>query len=410
MLKRVVVTGLGVISPIGNGHKVFHEAQGAGKSGVRRITRFDVSHFPSRIAGEVDLDIEAYLERKQRRRLDPYVHYALISSQFALEDSGLAFAHADPSRIGVIIGSGIGGMESMEENFESRFSKGPLRVSPFFIPMMIANMASAQVAIRYGFMGPNTTTVSACTSGADAIGHAMRAIQWGEADVMVAGGAEAIITPIVVGSFSVMKALSTRNDSPETASRPFSASRDGFVLGEGAAVLILESLEHAKARDANIYAELKGFGRSADAYHMTEPHPEGLGAALAMQGALKDAQVNAEDIGYINAHATSTSVGDIAEGKAIKKVFAAHAKKLAISSTKSMTGHLLGAAGAIEAVATIQALTSGILPPTINYQDPDPELDLDYIPNVAREQQVELALSNSFGFGGQNAALIFGKI
>lgn len=409
-MNRVVVTGLGPVTSIGVGPEVFHQAQLAGESGVRPITRFDASDFPTRFAGQVDIDVSAWIEPKAQKRTDRFVQLALVAAELALQDSGLELEQEDKTRIGTLIGSGIGGMATWEAQSRIAFEKSPLRVSPFFIPMMIANMASAQVAIRYGLMGASSTTVTACTTGSDAIGSAFRMLQMGEADVVLAGGSEAIVTPLSFGGFSVMKALSTRNDSPKTASRPFSASRDGFVLGEGAGVLVLETLEHAQKRDARAYAEVKGFGRSADAYHMVETHPDGAGAALSMQAALRDAKLDPESIGYVNAHATSTLVGDRSEVRAFKKVFGPHADKLAVSSTKSMIGHLLGAAGAVEAIATVQALCSGVLPPTINLFDPDPELDLDFIPNEARETRVQHALSNSFAFGGQNASLVFGRV
>lgn len=406
-MRRVVITGIGPVAPNGIGAEAFHKAQLEGKSGIRKITRFDASQLYSQIAGEVDINVEEYLDKREMRRLDRFTQLALIAGGIAIQDSGLNPETEDRTRIGTLIGTGIGGMEIWTEQTKVMLEKGAHRLSPLFIPMMIANMASGQLAMKYGFMGPASTVVTACATGSDAIGSAMRVIQLDEADVMVAGGTEAVVLPMAIGSFGVMKALSPRNDDPQAASRPFTASRDGFVLSEGAAVLVLEEYEHAKARGAHIYAELVGFGRSADAHHITEPHPEGLGAALAMKAAMKDAKINPEQIGYINAHGTSTPVGDRAETLAIKKVFGEQAKKVAVSSTKSMIGHLLGAAGAIEAIACVQALQSGVLPPTINYTDPDPELDLDYVPNVAREQQVDYALSNSFAFGGMNASLIF---
>ena len=406
-MEQVVITGMGCLTPIANNVKDYHEAQLAGKSGVSTITRFDVSDFPTKIAGELKIDLSEHFDRKEAKRLDRFVQYALIAAAEAIDNSGLDLDSLQLECVGTLIGTGIGGMESLEANFEKRFTKSALRVSPFFIPMMIANMASSQVAIRYGFMGPSTATVTACTSGSDAIGNAMRMIQFGEADVVLAGGTEALITPICLGGFSVMRALSTRNDDPETASRPFSATRDGFVLGEGAGIMVLESLSHAKARSANILAELKAFGRSSDAHHMAEPHPEGKGAALAMNNALRESGLNTEDIGYINAHATSTPAGDKAEAGAIKKVFS---HDVPVSSTKSMTGHLLGAAGAIEAIACVQAVQSGVLPPSINFDEADPDVPLNVVANEAREVTINSALSNSFGFGGQNASLIIGKL
>ncbi|MGQ9691972.1 MAG: beta-ketoacyl-ACP synthase II [Thermaceae bacterium] len=407
-MRRVVITGLGPVSPIGVGAEAFHQAQLQGKSGIRRITRFDPKDLPVQIAGEVEVDPEAFIDKRELRRLDRFVQLALIAAELALRDAGLEVDGLDPRRVGTLVGSGIGGMETWEAQSRVLLEKGPTRLSPFFIPMLIINMASAQIAMRYGFMGPSSAVVTACATGTDAIGSAFRMIQLGEADLVLAGGAEAVITPMAIGAFGVMRALSTRNDEPERASRPFTKSRDGFVLSEGAGVLVLEEYEHAKKRGARIYAEIVGFGRSADAHHITEPHPEGKGAALAMEAALKDAGISPEKVGYINAHGTSTPIGDRAEVLAIKQVFGDHAKRLAVSSTKSMTGHLLGAAGAVEAIATVQALYSGLLPPTINLEDPDPELDLDFLP-TPREAQVEYALSNSFAFGGQNAVLVFRK-
>lgn len=407
---RVVVTGLGPVTPIGVGADAFHAAQLAGRSGVGPITHFDPAAFPTRFAGEVDLDVSPWIDRKDGKRMDRFTQFGVVAAALALEDSGLELEREDRTRIGTLLGSGIGGMATFEAQSRVSFEKSPMRVSPFFIPMMIANMATAQVAIRWGLMGPSSTTVTACTSGADAIGSALRMLQAGEADVMLAGGAEAVITPLVVGGFAVMKALSTRNDAPSRASRPFSASRDGFVLGEGAGVLVLETLEHARARGARIYAELAGFGRSADAHHMVEPHPQGAGAVLAMRAALREARLEPSRLGYINAHATSTAVGDRAEVLAFREVLGHHAPHVPISSTKSMTGHMLGAAGAVEAIATVQALVHGVLPPTINLDDPDPELGLDFLAEGAREASVDWVLSNSFAFGGQNGSLVFGRV
>lgn len=408
-MRRVVITGLGPVSPIGVGAEAFHQAQLQGRSGIRRITRFDPSPLPVQIAGEVDVDLEAFIDRREQRRLDRFVQLALVAAELALKDAGLEVDRLDPTRVGTLVGSGIGGMETWEAQSRVFLEKGPNRISPFFIPMMIANMASAHIAMRYGFMGPSSTVVTACATGSDALGSAFRMIQLGEADIVLAGGTEAAVTPMAIGAFGVMRALSTRNHEPEKASRPFTKSRDGFVLSEGAGVLVLEEYEHARGRGARIYAEVVGFGRSADAHHITEPHPEGKGAALAMRAALKDAGIPLEKVGYINAHGTSTPIGDKAEVLAIKQVFGEHAKRLAVSSTKSMTGHLLGAAGAVEAIATAQALYFGILPPTINLEDPDPELDLDFLPKP-REARVEYALSNSFAFGGQNAVLAFRRV
>jgi 3-oxoacyl-[acyl-carrier-protein] synthase II len=409
-MRRVVITGMGPVSPIGIGNEAFHQAQLAGKSGIRRITRFDCSKLRCQIAGEVDIEIEAYIDKREMRRLDRFVQLGLIAGQIALQDSGLNLEAADRTRIGTLIGSGIGGMETWEAQSKIFLERGPDRISPFFIPMMIANMASGHLAMKHRLMGPSSTSVTACTTGADAIGNALRIIQLGEAEAMLAGGTESVVTGMAVGGFDVMKALSSRNDEPHRASRPFTLSRDGFVLSEGAAVLVLEEYEYAKARGARIYAELVGFGRSADAHHITEPHPEGLGAALAMQAALRDAKINPGQVGHINAHATSTPVGDRAETNAIKKVFGERAYQIPVTATKSMTGHLLGAAGSIEAIASVQAITSGVLPPTINLEDPDPDLDLDYIPFTPREQKVDYVLSNSFAFGGMNASLLFKRM
>ncbi|MBB6100097.1 3-oxoacyl-[acyl-carrier-protein] synthase II [Deinobacterium chartae] len=406
-MKRVVITGLGPVTPIGLGAEAFKQAQRAGKSGVKPITRFDASHIACRIAAQVDDDLSPWVDPKEARRIDRFVQLALAGTALAAQDAGLSDADLAGERVGTLVGSGIGGMQTWEETSQVYVSRGANRISPFFIPMMIANMASGQIAMRYGSTGPSNTVVTACATGGMALGEAMRLIQLGEADIMITGGSEATVTPMAMGGFSSMKALSTRNDEPEKASRPFTASRDGFVLGEGAGIVILEELEHALKRGAHIHAELVGYATSADAFHMTMPAPEGRGAAQAMRRALRSAGVNPEQIGYVNAHGTSTPANDLTETQAIKSVFGEHARKLAVSSTKSMTGHLLGAAGAVEAIAVAQALEDGILPPTINYDDPDPELDLDYIPNAAREQQVEYAISNSFAFGGQNAVLVF---
>lgn len=409
-LRRVAITGLGPVTPIGTGAQAFAQAQRAGKSGVGPITRFETAEVASKIAGEVKDDLSEYVDAREARKLDRYVQLALAAAELAVRDSGLTEEELRGERTGTLLGSGIGGVKTFEEQSAVLFSRGPSRISPMFIPMMIANMATGHVAMRYGATGPSSTVVTACATGTGAIGDAARYIQLGLADVMIAGGSEAAVTPIAVGGFSNMKALSTRNDEPEKASRPFSASRDGFVLGEGAGVVILEDLEKAQARGATIYAEIVGYGTSADAHHVTLPAPEGRGAQVAMRMALATAGVNPEQVGYINAHGTSTHFNDLHETQAIKHVFGAHAYNLAVSSTKSMTGHLLGAAGAVEAIAVAQALKDGILPPTINLTDPDPVLDLDYIPEGAREQQVEYALSNSFAFGGQNATLLLKRV
>ncbi|WP_189072461.1 beta-ketoacyl-ACP synthase II [Deinococcus sedimenti] len=409
-LKRVVITGLGPVTPIGVGAQAFAQAQRAGKSGIATITRFDPADTASKIAGEVNEDLSSFVDPREAKKLDRYVQLALAGAELAVQDSGLSEDELRGERTGTVIGSGIGGVKTFEDQAGVLHSRGAGRISPMFIPMMIANMATGHVAMRYGATGPSSTVVTACATGTGAIGDAARYIQLGLADVMIAGGAEAAITPIAIGGFSNMKALSTRNDEPKLASRPFSATRDGFVLGEGAGVVVLEEYEHAVKRGATIYAEVVGYGTSADAHHITMPAPEGRGAQVAMRMALATAGVNPDQVGYINAHGTSTHFNDLHETQGIKHVFGDHAHKLAVSSTKSMTGHLLGAAGAVEAIAVAQALKGGILPPTINLTDPDPDLDLDYIPLEAREAQVEYALSNSFAFGGQNAALLFKKI
>ncbi|MDO4262733.1 MAG: beta-ketoacyl-ACP synthase II [Deinococcus sp.] len=409
-LKRVVITGLGPVTPIGTGKDTFAQAQRAGKSGVDPITHFDPSVIASRIAGEVKDDLSPWLDAKEARRLDRVVQFALVAADLALEDSGLTREEVAGERTGAIVGSGIGGMETFEAQARVSFERGPGRISPMFIPMMIANMSTGHVAMRYGATGPSSTVVTACATGTGSIGEAARYIQLGLADRMFAGGTEASIVPLAMGGFANMKALSTRNDDPQAASRPFDAERDGFVMGEGAGVVLLEEYETARKRGARIYAEILGFGVSADAHHITMPAPEGAGAQLAMRMALRTAGVNPEQVGYINAHGTSTPANDLHETQGIKHVFGEHAYKLAVSSTKSMTGHLLGAAGAVEAIAVAQALSDGILPPTINLTHPDPQCDLDYIPGEARERQVQYALSNSFAFGGQNAALLFGRV
>ena len=407
-MKRVVVTGVGPVTPIGVGADAFLDAQHCAKNGIRTITNFDASELSVHIAGEVDVEVEDYLERKEAKRLDRYVHFAMIGADLALQDAGLSLEDVAGEQTGTCIGTGIGGLGTWEEQTKVRFERSPMRMSPFFIPMIIANMASGHVAMRYGLLGPSTTVVTACATGSGAVGDAFRTIQRGEADIMVTGGAEACVTSLGIGGFAVMKALSTRNDSPETASRPFTASRDGFVTGEGAGILVLEELEHAKKRGARIYAEVVGYATSADAHHITAPAPGGAGAVRAVNWALRSAGVGPEKIGYINAHGTSTPANDLNETIAYKTVFGDAVPP--VSSTKSMTGHMLGAAGGVEAIASVQALNTGVLPPTRNYVDPDPELDLDYIPNEAREQQVDYVLSTNFAFGGQNAALVFKRI
>jgi len=403
------VTGMGVVTSLGRDLETFWNNLCAGVSGVSRIESFDASSLPTQIAAEIkDFDPEAFMDRKEVRRTDRFVQFAVAAAKLALEDAGLRIGdNADPERVGVVIGSGIGGLATWEEQHLALLEKGPRKVSPFFIPMMIANMASGQVSIMTGAKGPNTAPVTACATGTHAVGDSFRLIQRGEADCMIAGGSEAAIRPIGMAGFCAARAMSTRNEEPEKASRPFDADRDGFVMGEGAGVLILESLEHALGRGARIYAELVGYGMSADAHHVTEPSPGGEGAARCMRRALEDAGVRPEDVGYINAHGTSTPVGDIAETQAIKRVFGEHAYRLAVSSTKSMTGHLLGAAGAVEAIITCLTLYRGVIPPTINLDRPDPACDLDYVPHRARAADLRVAMSNSFGFGGHNATVVF---
>jgi 3-oxoacyl-[acyl-carrier-protein] synthase II len=379
-----------------------------GRSGIGAITKFDTAGYPTRIAGEVrNFDPLNFVDKKDARRLDPYLQYAVAASALAVQDAALDTGKVEASRFGVLIGSGIGGITTLLESHRNLLEKGPDRVSPFFIPMLIVNMASGLVSMRFGAKGPNSSVVTACATGNHAIGDSYEIIQRGDADVMIAGGSEAIIIPLTIAGFCSMKAMSTRNDEPTKAMRPFDATRDGFVCGEGAGIVVLETLEHAQARDARIYAEIVGYGMTGDAHHMTAPDPEGDGAARAMAMAVRDAGLEPSAVGYINAHGTSTPYNDKFETLAIKRVFGEHARRLAVSSTKSMTGHLLGAAGGIEAIATVLALHHGVLPPTINYETPDPDCDLDYIPNQARKQNVEVAISNAFGFGGTNATLAF---
>ena len=409
-MQRVVVTGMGPVTPIGVGADAFLEGQHQARNGIRTITRFDTSDLTVHIAGEVDVDVEAYIERKEARRLDRFVQYALIGGELAIADAGLSEDDVRGEHAGTCVGSGVGGLWSWEQQSLIRAERGAMRMSPFFIPSVIANMASGHVAMRFGLTGPSSSVVTACASGSGAIIDAMRVIQRGEAEIMVTGGAEAPITPMGIGGFAIMKALSTRNDDPAGASRPFAASRDGFVAGEGAGMLVLESYEHAKARGARIYAEVLGGATSADAHHITAPAPGGVGAVRCIEWALRDAKIDRERVGYVNAHGTSTPANDLNETLALKAVWGSAAAVPPVSSTKSMTGHMLGAAGGVEAIATVQALHRGVLPPTRNLDDPDPELDLDYIPHTAREQQVEIALSTNFAFGGQNATVVFGRI
>jgi 3-oxoacyl-[acyl-carrier-protein] synthase II len=406
--RRVVLTGLGALTPVGNTTEEFWSALKQGKSGIGPITRFDTTGYPTRIAGEVrNFDEGRYVDKKEARRLDPYLKYAIATSVMAVEDAALDATKVESTRFGVCIGSGIGGITTLIEGEDARRTKGVDRVSPFVVPMLIINMASGLVSMRFGAKGPNSSVVTACATGNHAIGDAFKIIERGDADVMIAGGAEAMIVPLTIAGFCSMKAMSTRNDEPEKASRPFDAGRDGFVCGEGAGIVVLEALEHAARRDARIYAEIVGYGMTGDAHHMTAPDPEGDGATRAMQLALADGNIEPGAVGYINAHGTSTPYNDKFETIAIKRAFGDHARRLAVSSTKSMTGHLLGAAGGVEAIATTLALHHGLLPPTINYDTPDPDCDLDYVPNQARKVDVEYALSNAFGFGGTNATLAF---
>jgi len=410
--RRVVITGLGILSPIGIGVAANWDSVRAGRGGITRITHFDATGFPSLIAGEVkNFDPTAFgITEKEARRMDRFIQLGMAAAVEAFKDSGIEVTEENAERIGVHLGSGIGGVGTIEETARTVLEKGPRRVSPFYVPMSIINMISGDFSVMYGLKGPNLAMVTACATATHGIGDAGRLIEYGDADVMVAGGAEAAITPSSVAGFGNAKALSTRNDSPETASRPWDKDRDGFVLGEGAGVVVLEEYEHARKRRAKIYAELIGFGMSGDAYHMTSPPESGEGAARCMRSAMRNAGVNPEQIQYVNAHGTSTQLGDKAETMAIKTAFGAQARKLAISSTKSMTGHLLGAAGGIEAVYTALAIQHQVAPPTINLQTPDPECDLDYVPNTARDMAIDVALSNSFGFGGTNGTLVLRRL
>ncbi|MGB0128238.1 MAG: beta-ketoacyl-ACP synthase II [Rhodocyclaceae bacterium] len=406
--RRVVITGLGIISPVGN---TVSQAWGnilAGRSGIGRITRFDTAAFSTQIAGEVkEFDVANYVSAKEARRYDKFIHYGLAAAMEACKDAGIEAQCADAERIGVCIGSGIGGLPLIEDTMVALQEGGPRKVSPFFVPGSIINMISGILAINYGFKGPNFATVSACATSNHAIGDAQRLIEYGDADVMIAGGAESTVSPLGMGGFCAARALSTRNDDPTGASRPWDVSRDGFVLGEGAGVLVLEEFEHAKNRGAKIYAELAGYGMSADAYHITAPREDGDGAARSMASALRNARVNVDEVSYVNAHGTSTPLGDIAETIALKRALGEHAGKVAVSSTKSMTGHLLGAAGGVEAVFTALAIRDQVAPPTINLMEKDPKCDLDYVPNHARPMPIDVALSNAFGFGGTNSTLVF---
>ena len=407
MERRVVITGVGLVSPLGIGTRANWDALQAGRSGIGPITRFDTTDYPAKIAGEVKgFDAALYSPAKEVKKSDLFIHYALAATQFAMEDSGLKIEPSNAERVGVYIGSGIGGLPAIERQHAELLEKGPRRISPFFIVSLIVNLASGQVSIRYGAKGPNLANSTACSTGTHAIGDSSRLIARGDADVMICGGAEGVITPLAVGGFSAMRALSTRNDEPEKASRPFDAERDGFVMGEGAGIVVIEELQHAVRRGASIYAEVAGYGVSADAFHISAPSEDGDGPVRVMRSALADAGVPPTAIDYINAHGTSTPIGDRIETLAIKKVFGDHARALAVSSTKSMTGHLLGAAGGLETGIAALAVRDGVIPPTINYTTPDPECDLDYVPNNASRRDVSYALNNSFGFGGTNACII----
>lgn len=408
--KRVVVTGLGLITPLGIGVETSWQNLVSGKSGIRRITSFDASAFPTQIAGEVDnFNPEEYIEPKEVKKMDRFIHFAVAASAFALNDSGLKITDNNADRTGVLVGSGMGGLHTIEYYHSLLLEKGPRRITPFFIPMLTINLAAGQISIKFGAKGPNSAISTACATGSHSIGDAFKIIQRGEADAMIVGGTEAVITPMAVGGFNAMKALSTRNDMPEKASRPFDVERDGFVIGEGAGIIILESLQHAMDRGAKVYAEIVGYGMTADAYHITSPSPGGEGAARCMAIALRDGEIGPSEVDYINAHGTSTKSGDELESLAIKKVFGEHAYKIAVSSTKSMTGHLLGAAGGVESVICILSIVNEMVLPTINLDNPDPECDLDYVALKAKKMHINYALSNSFGFGGTNACLLFKK-
>ena len=411
-MRRVVITGVGAVSPLGCGNVSNWNALVSGKSGIGLITRFDTSDMPVKIAGEVaDFNAETYIDKKEIKKMDLFIQYALAAAHYAMEDSGLVINDENAERVGVLVGAGLGGLPSIERYHTLLNEGGPKKISPFFIPMLIINLAPGHISIRYGAKGPNLSSVSACATGTHSIGDAFHMIARGDADAMIAGGTESTVTPLGIGGFAAMKALSdTHNDSPQKASRPFDKDRDGFVLAEGAGIVILEEYESAKKRGAKIYAEVVGYGLTGDAYHMTAPAAGGEGAARCMKMALKNAGVSPEQVTYINAHGTSTPFNDLNESLAIKSVFGDHAGKLMVSSTKSMTGHLLGAAGGVEAVFTCLAMEKSVVPPTINYETPDPECDLDYVPNMARDAKIEYAMSNSLGFGGTNATLLFKKI
>jgi 3-oxoacyl-[acyl-carrier-protein] synthase II len=401
---------MGLVIPTGIGVETAWKNVCEGKSGIGLLTRFDTNGFETKIAAEVkNFNPELYIDKKEIKRMDLFVQYAIAATKEALEDAQLAITPENSEKIGVIVGTGLGGLPTLEKYHKILLERGPGRISPFFIPMLIANLASGHIAIQFGPKGPNTCVVTACATGAHCIGDAFRAIVYGDAEAMIAGGTEANITPLTIGGFNAMKALSTRNDEPEKACRPFEKNRDGFVVAEGAGIVLLEELKFALNRNAKIYGELVGYGYTGDAYHITAPSPDGDGAVRGMKMAIKDAGLKPEDVDYINAHGTSTPLNDLTETVAIKKVFGDHAKKVPISATKSMTGHLLGAAGSTEAIFTILAIRDGIMPPTINYEEPDPQCDLDYVPNVARRKPIKVAMSNAFGFGGTNASLVFKK-
>ncbi len=410
-MRRVVVTGVGVVSPLGIGNQKNWDALVAGKSGIDLITRFDASDMPVRIAGEVRaFNPEDFIDKKEIKKMDLFIQYALAAAHFAMVDSGLVIDESNAERVGVLVGAGLGGLPTIERYHTALLEGGYKKISPFFIPMLIINLAPGHISIKYGAKGPNVSSVSACATGTHSIGDAYHMIRRGDADAMIAGGTESTVTPLGIGGFAVMKALSTRNDDPACASRPFEKNRDGFILAEGAGIVVLEEYETARKRGAKIYGELVGYGLTSDAYHLTAPAPGGEGAARCMRMALNNAGVLPEEVTYINAHGTSTPFNDLYETMAIKSVFGDKANKLMVSSTKSMTGHMLGAAGGVEAAFTLMAMDKGVIPPTINYHEPDPECDLDYVPNTAREGRINYALSNSFGFGGTNATLLFKKV
>lgn len=408
MKRRVVVTGMGIVSPLGIGLENNWAAICQGRSGIGPITKFDTSEYPCKIAGEVkNFDPDAYIDKKDQKKMDIFIQFALAAGTMAIKQSGLVIDESTADRVGVLVGSGLGGLSTIEKYHTMLLKNGPKKVSPFFVPMLIVNLAPGQISIYFGCRGPNSSVVTACATGNHSIGEAFRIIQRGDADAMIAGGVESTITPLAVAGFCALKALSTRNDEPQKASRPFEKNRDGFVMSEGAGILVLEDLEKAQQRNASIFAEIVGFGCNADAYHITAPSPNGEGAAKCMQLTLDDAGLKPEDIDYINAHGTSTPMNDLSETMAMKTVFRDHINNLPVSSTKSMTGHLLGASGGVEAIFSLLAIRDSIIPPTINYEEPDPECDLDYVPNVARKKEVRIVMSNSFGFGGTNATLIF---